>query len=51
MSILVYYETTERMYAAIQREKQLKGWKRERKLALVEAMNPAWIDLSEGWYT
>jgi putative endonuclease len=50
ISELVYYETTDDMYVAIQREKQLKGWKRERKIALVESMNPDWLDLSDGWY-
>jgi putative endonuclease len=34
---------------AIAREKQLKGWLRARKIALIEQRNPAWIDLSEGW--
>jgi hypothetical protein len=35
---------------AIRREKQLKGWKRERKIALIEKANPQWKDLSRGWY-
>jgi hypothetical protein len=35
---------------AIAREKQLKGWIRSKKIALIAKMNPAWIDLSEGWY-
>ena len=34
---------------AIAREKQLKGWLRQRKLALIEQSNPGWLDLSEGW--
>ena len=34
---------------AIAREKQLKGWRREKKVALVEAENPEWRDLSEDW--
>ena len=42
---LVYYESTEDVYAAIAREKQLKGWLRARKNALVETMNPDWHDL------
>ena len=37
--------------AAILREKQLKGWKRARKNALVETINPEWQDLSENWYS
>jgi len=34
---------------AIDREKQLKGWRRSKKIALIESMNPRWKDLSEGW--
>jgi predicted GIY-YIG superfamily endonuclease len=32
------------------REKELKGWRRAKKLALIESMNPAWMDLSRDWY-
>ena len=46
---LVYYEETSDVEAAIQREKQLKGWRREKKDALVKSMNPAWRNLSEDW--
>ena len=46
---LVYYEQTGDVKAALAREKQLKGWRREKKDALVEAMNPDWNDLSETW--
>ncbi len=46
---LVYYEATENVNSAIAREKQLKGWRRERKNALVETMNPDWHDLTEDW--
>jgi len=35
---------------AIAREKELKGWKRGKKIALIEAMNPVWVDLSRDWY-
>ncbi|MEO5567212.1 MAG: GIY-YIG nuclease family protein [Gemmatimonadaceae bacterium] len=42
---LVYYELTGDVRVAIQREKQLKGWRRLRKLRLVESMNPTWKDL------
>jgi putative endonuclease len=34
---------------AIGREKQLKGWRREKKIALIEKVNPRWQDLSENW--
>ena len=43
---LVYVETTEDIRAAIAREKQLKGWLRERKLALIAAVNPGWDDIA-----
>ncbi len=46
---LAYYETTEDILAAIEREKQLKGWLRSKKTALIESMNPKWSDLSEEW--
>jgi putative endonuclease len=46
---LVYYETTSEAKAAIAREKQIKGWLREKKIALIEADNPAWRDLSDSW--
>ena len=46
---LVYFETTTDVRSAIEREKQLKGWLRSRKNALVESMNPEWRDLSEDW--
>ena len=47
---LVYYEATEDILAAIEREKQLKGWLRSKKTALIESTNPKWRDLSEEWY-
>jgi putative endonuclease len=47
---LVYYETTCDVRTAIQREKQIRGWLRSKKIALIEAANPEWQDLSEGWY-
>ena len=42
---LVYYETTTEVKAALEREKQLKGWRREKKNSLVTDMNPNWKDL------
>jgi putative endonuclease len=47
---LIHYEVTSDVQAAIQREKQIKGWLRKKKIALIEAANPGWQDLSEGWY-
>jgi putative endonuclease len=49
-SSLVYYESFGQIRAAIAREKQIKSWRREKKLNLVERINPQWKDLSEGWY-
>lgn len=49
ITVLVYFEETSDVLAAIAREKQLKGWRRERKLALIESLNPQWHDLSTGW--
>ena len=46
---LVYFEETPDVYAAIAREKQIKGWLRAKKIALIESVNPDWRDLSEGW--
>lgn len=42
---LVYYEATNDIQNAIQREKQMKKWKRERKIELIEKLNPIWKDL------
>jgi putative endonuclease len=42
---LVYFEETSDVHAAIAQEKQLKGWRREKKVALIDAMNPKWNDL------
>jgi len=43
---LVWYEAGNDIWAAIAREKQIKGWVRARKVALIESMNPDWEDLS-----
>ncbi|MDD5288338.1 MAG: GIY-YIG nuclease family protein [Dehalococcoidales bacterium] len=43
---LVYYESCENIESAIAREKQLKGWRRDRKIALIELVNLEWKDLS-----
>ena len=42
---LVYYEETSNVYTAINREKELKKWRREKKNKLVESINPNWKDL------
>ena len=46
---LVYFETTNDVLAAIEREKQIKKWRREKKNQLVIGMNPEWKDLSLEW--
>lgn len=46
---LVYYEVTEDVRAAIEREKHIKGWMRRKKLALITSVNPTWRDLSADW--
>jgi putative endonuclease len=47
---LVLCEETGDALAAITREKQIKGWLRAKKVALIEAENPQWCDLSDGWF-
>ena len=47
---LVWFEGFREVGDAILREKELKGWRREKKIALIEAMNPAWVDLARDWY-
>ena len=46
---LVYFEETRNVYAALEREKEIKKWRREKKNALVLKGNEEWRDLSEGW--
>ena len=47
---LVWYEDQPAMLDAITREKRIKRWRRDWKLRLIEADNPQWRDLSEGWF-
>lgn len=47
---LVYYEATNDVHEAIAREKQLKGWLRSKKIALIESVNADWKDLSAEWH-
>ena len=47
---LVYAEETTDVRAAIGREKQIKGWTRAKKIALIESLNPDWDDLAETWF-
>ena len=46
---LVFFETTTDVRAALEREKQLKHWSRNKKIALISENNPNFRDLSENW--
>ena len=46
---LVYFEHTQSIEGAIEREKHLKGWLRAKKVALIESVNPTWAELSAQW--
>ncbi len=45
----IYYEAFDHVRTAIDREKQIKSWRREKKIALIEKANPRWKDLAEHW--
>ena len=47
---LVWFERYDDVNRAISREKELKGWRRAKKIALIESVNPTWADLSRDWY-
>jgi putative endonuclease len=46
---LVYFDSSSDVKAAIAREKQVKGWTRQKKIDLIESMNPEWKDLTGDW--
>jgi len=46
---LAYYEPTNDVNAAIAREHQIKGWRRAKKVTLIESLNPNWRDLAADW--
>ena len=46
---LVFFESTNDVRVAIEREKEIKKWRREKKIALIETINPLWADLSKDW--
>jgi putative endonuclease len=50
ISRLIYFEEAERIEDALAREKEIKGWRRAKKLALVKQLNPKFEDLCEGWF-
>jgi putative endonuclease len=47
---LAYWKQFKNVNAAIAREKQLKGWRRLKKIQLIVAMNPTWNDMASEWY-
>ena len=47
---LLYFESFDDPRKAIDREKQLKGWRRDKKVGLFERSNPQWVDLAKDWY-
>jgi putative endonuclease len=47
VTALVYYESTREVRAAITREKQIKSWRRSKKIELIESLNPTWKDLND----
>jgi putative endonuclease len=49
VNMLVYYEEFEQVYEAIEREKQIKAFRREKKDALVNEFNSSWEDLAKDW--
>jgi len=50
ITMLVYYGVTGDVHAAIPREKQLKSWRRSKRIALIELSIPTWKDFSLEWY-
>ena len=49
LTCLAYYEEFVYPHAAIAREKEIKGWRRTKKIRLIESMNPRWEDLAGDW--
>ena len=47
---LLYFETIGDPSSAINREKQIKAWRREKKVSLIDSINPSWEDISDDWY-
>ena len=50
LTYLAYYDETTNVISAIEREKQIKGWRRSKKIELIESVNPKWKDLAIDWY-
>jgi putative endonuclease len=50
ISELVYFEETSDVQTALDREKEIKGWRRAKKARLIDSINPKWLDLSTAWF-
>jgi putative endonuclease len=50
VSRLVYFECHASTRAGVERERKIKGWRRAKKLALIETINPGWLDLAADWF-
>jgi putative endonuclease len=48
-SRMLYYERFNDVRMAIGREKQIKGWRRSKKIALIESVNPGWMEGESPW--
>jgi len=46
----LYWESFDDVHKAINREKQLKGWRRSKKIALIESVNTHWLDFAREWF-
>ncbi|PYP65683.1 MAG: GIY-YIG nuclease [Gemmatimonadetes bacterium] len=49
ISRLVYFEISQNVRSAIEREKEIKAWRRQKKPALITSLNPGWDDLAATW--
>jgi putative endonuclease len=47
---LVYFEETSSARVAFERERQIKGWSRAKRIHLVESVNAGWLDLAKDWF-
>jgi putative endonuclease len=47
---LVWYEVTTSAVDAVAREREIKGWRREKKVELIESENPSWTDMANDWW-
>ena len=48
---LVFFDETASARSAFDRERQIKGWKRDKKIRLIEAVNASWEDLANAWFS